>query len=132
MVIPVKIYRTYRWRDKNPIIDALRTIKEQERLNYSQISQLSGVAAATMKNWFEGDTRKPFDHTATAMSSALGYVRHDRLRKDGTVAPAFEKARAYDWRDELERAADWMLKNDPATMKRKAKQKKKPNGKGSA
>jgi hypothetical protein len=96
-------------------------MRQDERLNNSQVATLSGVSPATMANICDGDTRKPQNATTTAISSALGYVRHDRLRKDGTVEIAFEKARSYDWRDEIERAADWMLKNDPATQKRKAK-----------
>lgn len=128
MAMRIKIYRTFRYRtDKDPICYALRTLRQDERLNNSQVATLSGVTPSTMKNICDGDTRKPQNATTTAISSALGYVRHDRLRKDGTVEIAFEKAREYDWRDEIERAADWMLKNDPATQKRKAKQKR--NGK---
>jgi len=128
----VKIYRTYRFGgDKDPICYALRTMRQDERLNNSQVATLAGVSPGTFHNICDGDTRRPQNATTTAISSALGYVRHDRLNKDGTVTVAFEKAREYDWRTQIERAADWMLKNDEATKRRKAKaKKKKPNGGG--
>lgn len=130
MAMRVKIYRTYRFIDKDPIIDAVRTCIQDEKLKYHQVGQLSGVSDGTVKNWLEGETRRPTNITLTAVTSALGYVRHDRIGRDGTVTVAFEKVREYDWRDEIERAGTWMLKNDPATKRRAAKAKKKKlNGK---
>jgi transcriptional regulator with XRE-family HTH domain len=125
----VKIYRTYRFgADKDPICYALRTLRQDEGLKNSQVATLAGVAAGTFHNICDGGTRRPQNATVTAISSALGYVRHDRLKKDGSVEVAFEKAREYDWKDEIKRAADWMLKNDAATKKRAAKRKKHKNG----
>lgn len=122
----INIYRTYRWIDKDPIIDAVRTVVEDEKLKTSAVHNISGVATATLENWFNGDTRKPQNATLTAVTSALGYVRHDRLNRDGSVAVAFEKARDLDWRKEIEKQADFMLEQGKKKPKKRAK--KKTNG----
>ena len=121
----VTIYRTFRWIDKDPTIDAIRSAVQAEKLNPNQVKDLSGVAAGTVNNWFNGGTRRPQNATLTAVSSAIGYVRHDRLNRDGTVEVAYEKARDLNWRDEIEKQADWLLKHGP---KRKARAKRKKNG----
>lgn len=124
-----RLYRTYLFRDKDPTIDAIRTCVQDEKLKIHSVHQISGVAAATINNWFNGGTRQPQNSTLTAVSSALGYVRHDRLNRDGTVTVAFEKQREYDWRKEIDKQADWLLKqNKPKKKRRRAK--KKANGHG--
>lgn len=118
------IYRSYRFIDKDPIIDAVRTVVQDEHLNNNRVHDISGVAAGTLTNWFEGGTRRPQNSTVTAVTAALGYVRRDVLNKDGTVAVAFAKARDLDWQDEIEKQANWLLKHG----KKKPKRKKKKNG----
>jgi hypothetical protein len=121
MVAKIKLYRTYRFLDKDPIIDAIRTCVQDEKLTYHKVGQISGVADATLSNWFDGETRKPNNCTVTAVSSALGYVRHDRLDRDGNLVVAFEKAREYDWQKEIERNADFLLKQGKKPRKRAKK-----------
>lgn len=123
----INIYRTYRWIDKDPIIDAVRTVCQDAGLKEHAVHQISGVASATLKNWFDGETRKPQNATLTAVTSALGYVRHDRLNRDGSVAVAYEKARDLDWKKEIEKQADFLLEQGKKKPKKKAA-KKKTNG----
>lgn len=113
-------YRTYRFIDKDYIVDAVRSVVQAEKLNYHKVQAISGVSANTLAGWFDGPVRKPQNATVTAVTSALGYVRRDRLEKDGTVAVAFEKVRPLNWRNEIEKQADWMLKHGH-------KPRKKPN-----
>lgn len=123
----INIYRTYRFIDKDPIIDALRTVvRDGEHLNDHRASVITGVSATTFHNWFEGGTRCPQNASATAAASALGYVRRDELRKDGSVSVGFVKARATseEYRNEIKAQADWLLKQG----KRKKPRTKKPNG----
>lgn len=124
----VKIYRTYRWIDKDPMIDALRTIAKDEGVNAHMGHQISGLAAATISKWFDGETKRPQNATATAFSAALGYVRADRLRSDGTVDVAFAKARNLDYQREIEKQADWLLKQGEKPKPRKKKAKTNGNG----
>jgi len=41
-------------------------------LKYSQIEEKSGVSATTIRNWFEGDTKRPQYATVMAVINALG------------------------------------------------------------
>jgi hypothetical protein len=120
----LKIYRTYRFIDKDPVIDAVKTCVQDEKLTYHKVGQISGVADATLSNWFDGDTRKPNNCTVTAVTSALGYVRHDRIDKSGNLVIGFEKQREYDWQKEIERNADFML-----AQGKKPRKREKKNGK---
>jgi hypothetical protein len=121
------VYRTYRWIDKDPIIGAVKTVVQDEKLKNSAVHAISGVATATLDNWFDGGTKKPQNATITAVTSALGYVRHDRLNVDGTVEVAFEKARVLDWTKEIEKQANFLLKSG-MKKKRRPRKKKKTNG----
>ena len=124
----MQIYRTYRWVDKDPMIDALRTIANDEGVNANMGHQLSGLASATISKWFGGETKRPQNATATAFSAALGYVRADKLRNDGTVEVAFAKARELDYRKEIEKQADWLIKQGVKKKPRKKKAKKNGHG----
>lgn len=125
----VHIYRTYRFIDKDPIIDAVRTVvKSDEHLKNEHVHQISGVATATLDNWFEGSTRKPQNSTVCAVTTSLGYVRADKIRPDGTLAIGFKKAKALDYDKEIVKQADWILKHSGPPKPRK--KKKKVNGDG--
>lgn len=65
-------YKSYMFREKDPIIDALRTAVSQSRRKYSDISAESGVPASTFSNWFHGDVRRPQFATTAAVGRALG------------------------------------------------------------
>lgn len=123
----VTIYRNYQFIDKDPIIDALRTVvKSDEKLNNHKASQITGVAAGTLDNWFNGPTRCPQNATATQVAAALGYVRRDEFARDGSVHVGYAKAKDYDYAKEIEKQANWILKQG---RKRKPRTRKKPNGK---
>ena len=127
----VHVYRTYRFIDKDPIIDAVRTVVEDTHLSHHKVHEVSGVAQATLDNWFEGSTRRPQNTTVTAVTSALGYVRADSLNPDGTVAVGFKKARRLDYQQEIEKQADWLLKHGTPKQKKSRRRKKagaKSNG----
>jgi transcriptional regulator with XRE-family HTH domain len=66
-------YRSYNFVNKDPVIDKVRTIVQDEGLAHSDIAKLSGVGASTLNNWFEGETRKPQYATIAAVVTALGY-----------------------------------------------------------
>lgn len=125
----VQIYRTYRWIDKDPIIDAVRTVvKSEEKLKNNMVHEISGVSTTTLDNWFDGSTRRPQNSTITAVTSALGYVRQDTFNRDGTVSIGFVKGRALDYQKEIEKQADWLLKQ--GVKPKKKRRKKKSNGHG--
>lgn len=69
----LKLYKSYNFVDKDPVIDKVRTLVKREGLKYTEIQNLSGVSASTIHNWFEGDTKRPQYATIMAVVSALGY-----------------------------------------------------------
>jgi len=69
----LKLYTSYNFVDKDPIIDKMRTMVKREGLKYGEISGLSGVSSSTMHNWFEGKTKRPQYATVMAVVHALGY-----------------------------------------------------------
>jgi hypothetical protein len=113
--------------EKDESIGALRTmIRDDEHLNNNQVERISGVKAGTIKNWFDGDTKKPQNATMMAVSSALGYLRRDHRNADGTVSPGFVKdLKSINYAEEMVKQADWLLKHGH-TKKKGAKKKKKP------
>jgi hypothetical protein len=119
------IYRTYVWQDKDPIIDAVRTVVRDEKLKNNMVHQISGVATATLDNWFSGSTRKPQNTTVCAVTSALGYVRSDDIDRNGRLVVGFRKARDLDYRKEIEKQADWLIKQHGPKKKRPRRRKKK-------
>ena len=119
------IYRHYRFIDKDPIIDAVRTVVQAEHMKNSAVHAVSGVATATLDNWFEGTTRRPQNSTVTQVTAALGYVRRDELLPDGTVQVGFRRAQKLNWKEEAVKQADWMLKH---AQPKKKRAKKKSNG----
>jgi hypothetical protein len=69
----LKIYRTYRFIDKDPIIDKMRTVVEGSNATYLRIHELSGISTTTLTNWFHGDTRRPQFATLNAVARALDH-----------------------------------------------------------
>jgi hypothetical protein len=122
----INVYRNYRFVDKDPIIDAVRTVvKSEEHLKNSMVHEISGVATATLDNWFEGSTRRPHNATVCQVTAALGYVRRDELDRDGRVIVGFRKARTLDYKAEAEKQADWIIKQNSGPKK---KRRRKKNG----
>lgn len=55
----LRLYKSYVFRDKDPIIDVVRTVVQDSGKTYTAISEQSGVSAGTIGNWFGGDTKRP-------------------------------------------------------------------------
>jgi transcriptional regulator with XRE-family HTH domain len=88
----LRLYRSYNFVDKDPIIDELRTIDQKEGLTYRQVHYLSGISESTMRNWFEGKTKRPQNASIEAFVRALGYKR------------VLQKAREVNYEKEIEKA----------------------------
>jgi hypothetical protein len=75
------IYKSYVFRDKEPVIDELRTLIEDhfgERLSgksMRRINESGGPSAACMQSWFFGTTKRPQNATIEAAGRAMGYRR---------------------------------------------------------
>lgn len=66
-------YKTYLFRDKDPVIDVMRTMVQDSGESYRDINIKSNVSISTMRNWFHGATRRPQFATAQAVARSLGH-----------------------------------------------------------
>lgn len=69
----LKLYRSYSFKDKDPIIDRIRTVMQDEGLSNQDIADSSGVSATTLHNWFKGETQRPQFATVMAVTRSMGY-----------------------------------------------------------
>lgn len=113
----VKVYRTYRFIDKDPVIDKLRTVVQDEGLikKLGIVARLSGVSHGAIDGWFNGATKKPQHWTMAAVITSLGY-EFDIVRTSN------EKL---DVDAELVKAKKWLKEHPPIKRKSVAKKKKK-------
>ena len=68
----IKVYKSYNFKDKDPIIDKARTVVQDSGMTYHDIFVASGVTVGTLHNWFEGGTKRPQFATLNAVARALG------------------------------------------------------------
>src|SRR5882757_8299050 len=99
------LYRSYNFVNKDPVIDGIRTMIQDEGLKQNQVHVLSGVAPTTLHNWLDGATRQPRFSTIAAVAASLGYTKMEI--RNGTVR--FEKVRELDYRKEIDKAATKMV-----------------------
>lgn len=69
----LKVYKSYNFVDKDPVIDKLRTVIAQEGESYTHLQKTSGVSTTTMYGWFNGRTKRPQFATVMAVFRAMGY-----------------------------------------------------------
>lgn len=80
----LKPYKSYNFRDKDPVIDVLRTAREDGHVRMTDLTAASGVSATTYYNWWQGKTRRPQFATVAACARAMGAVNRvvELLRKE--------------------------------------------------
>lgn len=71
----VTFLRAYNFgaKEKDPIIDRIRTIFDDEGISIYDSHKAGGPSVAAMHNWFEGDTRRPQYATICAALRSAGY-----------------------------------------------------------
>lgn len=77
----IRMYNTYSFRDKDPVIDYLRTAKKRVGCSNGKISRDSGVSPTTLASWFDGKTRRPQFATVMAAARGIGPEGVDALAK---------------------------------------------------
>lgn len=120
-----RVLRTYRFIDKNPVIDIIRTAIQDEGLikKLQVVADLASLSRTTIPGWIHGDVRDPRHSSIMAVMTSLGYESE------------WKKGRKLDIDKELEFARAWLkrerAKRVKAPRKRKAKKakaKKTANG----
>ena len=71
----MKVYKSYNFIDKDPVIDELRTVFRRYGIKYQYVEDRSGVTTQTLRNWFEGKTKRPLNSTVEAVLRAIGGKR---------------------------------------------------------
>lgn len=69
----LNLYRSYNFVDKDPVIDLMRDLVKGQRMGYAKLAHMSGVSESTLRNWFDGKTRRPQYATVAAVMGSLGY-----------------------------------------------------------
>jgi hypothetical protein len=118
----IRVYRTYNYIDKNPVIDKVRTLIQDEGLikKLGVVHEISGVSTSTLDNWFNGTTRSPQHATIAAVITSLGYREE------------FVPDHKIDLDKEREIAAAWLEKQEKkkAASEKRPAAKKRTNGHG--
>lgn len=68
------LYRSYVFKDKDPIIDLVRTVVQESEMSYGEISDKSGVSTSAINGWLNGATLRPQFCTANAVFRSCGYT----------------------------------------------------------
>jgi DNA-binding phage protein len=120
----VKVLRTYRFLDKDPVKDKLQTLLQDEGLygkkNMSKVAALASLSPTTLDNLFFGPTRKPQHATVMAIATACGYEME------------FKKARKLNFDEELVFARAWNKKQAERLSAEKVKAPRKRRKKRAA
>lgn len=69
----MKLYKSYNFKDKDPVIDRVRTLIQDAGISHEEIERRSGVTTQTLRNWFTGPTKRPVHSTVMAVVKSLGY-----------------------------------------------------------
>lgn len=74
------VYGSYLFTEKDPAIDAMRTLCKDElgglsTTHLKTVQENGGPVVATLDNWFNGATRKPRNESIEAAGRALGFER---------------------------------------------------------
>jgi hypothetical protein len=75
------LYTAYNFIDKDPVIDELRTIFQDQNHGkldgsyFNKVHENGGPTASCLRAWFFGDTKRPQSVTIEAAGRAMGYKR---------------------------------------------------------
>ena len=76
-----KLYKSYLFRTKDPVIDELRTLIQdanKARIKHSTLLKIErdgGPSASAMRGWFFGKVRRPQTSAVEAAGRAVGFKR---------------------------------------------------------
>ena len=87
-----KAYQSYLFRNKDPVIDRLRTLIADADVSHQYIENKSGVTARTLYAWFHGKTKRPQHCTIAAVAAALGFEVTFTSSQPANVVPIHRKA----------------------------------------
>ena len=89
----MNLYNSYSFKDKDPMIDVLRTALQDDGIDWRDLPEFVNVSYATYKNWFEGRTLRPslraFAVTVQALPTSTQRLIWSRIVVEGISKAAF-------------------------------------------
>lgn len=100
-----RLLRKYRFIDKDPVCDELRTLVTDRGLidELARVAELAGLAPSTVYNLFNGETKKPQNRTVMGIATSIGY-RREWVSQDFNLEQELAAARKWNAK-EKERVA---------------------------
>lgn len=83
----MKLYKSYSFKDKDPIVDRIRTIRDGLGWNNTRLAEESGVSLGCIWRQLDGPTKRPQHATVAAQLGAMGYHFEIVPRRTATVIP---------------------------------------------
>lgn len=80
------VYRTYSFKDRDPILDRIQAARDGSDMTTADISEISGISTTTLYNWRRRKTRRPQYCTVIAALRTFGVDLKETpysLRKNG-------------------------------------------------
>lgn len=113
--------RTYRFIDKDPVVDELRTLVEDRGLmkQLGHVAELAGVARGTVHNLFNGETKQPRNRTVMGIATSIGY-RREWVSTEFDLDKELKDARAWNVK---ERKRTEALREKEGITRKRAKRK---------
>jgi hypothetical protein len=110
----IRVLRTYRFLDKDPVIDQMRTVLQDEGLftRLTIAADIASLSRTTLDNWFHGDTKRPQFASIMALMTSLGYENK------------WSRTTKIDVDEELKKARDWLIKEGKKKQAKEAKEAK--------
>jgi hypothetical protein len=102
------LLRTYRFTDKDPVVDELRTLVNDVGLSrkLTIVATLANLHPSTVRNLFHGDTKKPQNATVMGIATCTGHVRKWVKERELNIDEELEVARQWNKREKEKRAAN--------------------------
>ena len=69
----MRIYNSYSFTDKDPVIDELRDVMERESVTVVELAEMSGVSYSAIIGWLYGKVKRPQHATLEACMRSMGY-----------------------------------------------------------
>lgn len=107
----IHIYRSYRFMDKDPIIDKCKTLIADEGIKEQHAALISDLSPTTLHNWFHGDTRRPHFSSIAALTRSLGYEIDFKKSKNKTINVDEELEAAAAHREKMKKSPPERLQN---------------------
>jgi len=68
----IGLYKSYVFKDRDPVIDAFAALRADAKMTYTQVRNQGGPTTTTLSNWERGKTKRPQHATIAAAASAVG------------------------------------------------------------